>query len=97
MVLLIRSLRLYSVFRTGVKRRYISKAVSICDLLEKQDRKIFDGVKHQETHSLRNVMPKLKVTEYNLRHKSSHRSKVNTDRVKNSYFNRLIFKYDVAL
>ena len=29
--------------------------------------------------SLRNLMPKLKVTEYNLRHISSHRPKMNTD------------------
>ena len=70
------------------KRRYICKAVNIYDLLDKQDRKIFDKVKHQEKHPLRNLMPKLKVTEYNLRHKSSHRPKLNTDRVKNSYFNR---------
>ena len=40
-------------------------------------------------------MPKLTVTAYNLRHKYSHRRKLNSDRVKNSYFNRLI-KYDLA-
>ena len=79
-------------------RTYISKAVNIFyDLLEKQGRKMFDKVKHQEKHPLRNVMPKLKNTEYNLKHKSSHRPKLNTDRVKNSYFNRLIFKYDLTL
>ena len=98
-VLLMQSLRLYSVSWTGVTSgRYISKAVNIYDLLEK-DRKIFDKVKQQEKHPLRNLLPKMKVTEYkyNLRHKSSHRLKLNTDRVKNSYFNRLIFKYDLAL
>ena len=47
--------------------------------------------------SLRNLTPKLKVTIYNLRHISSHRPKMNTDWVKNSYFNRLNFKYDLAL
>ena len=41
-------------------------------------------------------MPEMKVTEYNLRHKSSHRPKLNTDRVKCFYFNRLIFEYDLA-
>ena len=80
----------------GHKRRYISKAVNMYDLLEKQGRKISDRVKHQEKHPLRNLMPKLKNTEYNLRHKSSHRPKLNTDRVKNSYFNRLIFNYDLT-
>ena len=34
---------------------------------------------------------------FNLRHKSSHWPKLNTERVKNSYFNRLIFTYDQAL
>ena len=47
--------------------------------------------------SLRNLLPKLKVTEYNLRHISSHRPKMNTDGVNNSYFNRLIFKCDLSL
>ena len=61
------------------KRRNICKAVNIYDLLDKQDRQIFDKVKHPEKHPLRNLMPKLKVKEYNLRHKSSHRPKLNTD------------------
>ena len=26
----------------------------------------------------------------------SHRPKLNTDRAKNSYFNRLVYKYDLA-
>ena len=77
------------------KQRYISKAVNIYDLLEKRDRKIFD--KRQEKLPLENVMPEIKVTEYNLRHKSSHRPKLNTDQLKCSYFNRLIFKCDLAL
>ena len=58
------------------KRKYTSEAFNIYDLLRKQDRKIIDKVKHPEKHPLRNLMPKLKVTEYNLRHKSSHRPKL---------------------
>ena len=43
-------------------------------------------------------MAKKKVTEYNnLRRKSSHRPNLNTDRAKNSFFNHLIFNYDLAL
>ena len=61
-------------------------AVNIYDLLEKQVRKIFDMVIHQEKHPLRILLPKLKVTEYNLKHKSSHRPKLNTDRVKLRHF-----------
>ena len=61
------------------KRRYISKAVNIYDLLEKQDRKIFEKVQLQEKHPLRKLMPKLKATEYNLRQKSTHWPKANMD------------------
>ena len=79
------------------KRRYISRAVNIFIVSKNQDRKIFDKVKHQEKHPLRNLIRKLKVTEYNLEQKFSHLPKLNTDREKNSYFNHLIFKYDLAL
>ena len=79
------------------KRRYISRAVNIYSVSKNQDRKIFDKVKHQEKHPLRNLIRKLKVTEYNLEQKFSHLAKLNTDREKNSYFNHLIFKYDLAL
>ena len=80
------------------KRRYICKAFNIHDLLEIQDRKIFDKVlKHEEKHSLRNRKPKLKAREYNLRHKSSHRPKINKGRSDYSFINRLIFKYNLAL
>ena len=58
------------------KPRYISKAANIYDLSDKQDRKIFDKVKHQDP----SLIPKLKVTEYNGRHKSNYRPKLNTDR-----------------
>ena len=80
------------------KRRYICKAFNIYDLLEIQDRKIFDKVlKHEEKHSLRNRKPKLKARECNLRHKSSHRPKINKGRSDYSFVNRLIFKYNLAL
>ena len=42
-------------------------------------------------------MPELKVTEYSLRHMSIHRPQINTDWVQDSYFNRLIFTYNLAL
>ena len=58
------SLRLYSVSWIGITsgHTYISKALNITvyDLLEKQDMKIFDKVKHQKKHPLRNLIPKLK-------------------------------------
>ena len=48
-------------------------------------------------HPLRGLLPKKKVSTYNLRNQTSQYPKVNTDRFKNSYVNRLIFKYNLAM
>ena len=79
------------------KRKYTSKSFSIKHLLEKQDRKVFRKVSGIDRHPLRGLLPKKKVSTYNLRNRTSHDLKVNTDRFKNSYINRLIFKYNLAM
>ena len=48
-------------------------------------------------HPLRGLLPKKKASTYNLRNRTSQYPKVNTDRFKNSYINRLIFKYNLAM
>ena len=78
------------------KRKYTSKSFSIKHLLEKQDRKVFRKVSGIDRHPLRGLLPKKKVSTYNLRNRSQY-PKVNTDRFKNSYINRLIFKYNLAM
>ena len=50
-----------------------------------------------DRHPLRGLLPKKKVSTYNLRNQTSQYPKVNTDRFKNSYVNRLIFKYNLAM
>ena len=79
------------------KRKYTSKSFSIKHLLEKQDRKVFRKVSGIDRHPLRGLLPKKKVSTYNLRNQTSQYPKVNTDRFKNSYINRLIFKYNLAM
>ena len=79
------------------KRKYTSKSFSIKHLLETQDRKVFRKVSGIDRHPLRGLLPKMKVSTYNLRNRTNQYMKVNTDRFKNSYVNRLIFKYDLAM
>ena len=79
------------------KPKYTSKSFSIKHLLEKQDRKVFRKVSGIDRHPLRGLLPKKKESTYNLRNQTSQYPKVNTDRFKNSYINRLIFKYNLAM
>ena len=79
------------------KRKYTSKSFSVKHLLEKQDRKVFRKVSGIDRHPLRGLLPKKKASTYNLRNRTSQYPKVNTDRFKNSYINRLIFKYNLAM
>ncbi|XP_067051119.1 uncharacterized protein [Acropora muricata] len=79
------------------KRKYTSKSFSIKHLLEEQDRKVFRKVSGIDRHPLRRLLPKKKASTYNLRNRTSQYPKVNTDRSKNSYINRIIFKYNLAM
>ena len=92
---------LFVSFKTDLdrcyKRKYTSKSFSIKHLLEKQDRKVFRKVSGIDRHPLRGLLPKKKASTYNLRNRTSQYPKVNTDRFKNSYINRLIFKYNLAM
>ena len=44
---------------------------------------------------LNNIITKKKETKYLLRKKSAHRPDVKTDRFKNIFVNRIIFRYNV--
>ena len=79
------------------KRKYTSKSFSIKNLLEKQDRKVFSKVSGIDRHPIRGLLPKKKVSTYNLRNQTSQFPKVNTDRFKNSYVNCLTFKHNLAM
>ena len=79
------------------KRKYTSKTLNVRDLMERQDKKIFKKVSNLHNHPLRSLVPHAKTTKYNLRKKSSLFPNINTNRFKNSFINRLIFKYDLAI
>ena len=79
------------------KRRYISKEISVHELLENQDQKLFSQVEKTQDHPLKSILPKKKINRYDLRNKCSNFPKINTERFKNCYINRLIFKYTLAL
>ena len=79
------------------KRRFISYPVSIKDLLEKQDGKIFKNATSTNNHPLALHIPSKKVCSYNLRKKQCARPKINTERFMSAFVNRLIFKRNLSI
>ena len=81
------------------KRRYISKKLEMGELLKEQDHRICRKVFSIPNHPLRPNFPETKITRYNLRNKSPAMPTIHTDRFKNTctFFNRIVFKYNVAL
>ena len=78
------------------KLRFISKQLNIRSLLQKQDKAIFQKGKQHDNHPLKVCLPQEKNNlTYNLRRKSFQRPKINTERYKNTFVNRLIFKYNL--
>ena len=79
------------------KSKYTSKRVSVYDFLERQDHKIFRKVSNAKGHPLLSIMPRVKPSSYNLRKETCFKPKINTMRFKNSFINRLVFKYELAM
>ena len=79
------------------KRRYISKTLEMGELLKVQDHRICRKVSSIPNHPLRANFPETKITRYNLRNKSPAMPAIHTDPFKNTFFNRIVFKYNVAL
>ena len=77
------------------KRKYTSKRMDIRQLLEKADKKLFKVRLVDPDCPLSNILPKKKETKYPLRNKSAHRPDIKTDRFKNVFVNRLIFRYNL--
>ena len=77
------------------KRKYTSKRMDIRELLEKADKKLFKVRSVDPDFPLNNIIPKKKETEYLLRNKSAHRPDVKTDRFKNVFVTRIIFRYNL--
>ena len=51
----------------------------------------------RDDHPLKSLLPRYKDCIVNLRRKSIVRPSINTERFKDSFFNRLIFKYNLAV
>ena len=79
------------------ERRYISKKLKIGELLKVQDHGISRKVSSIPNHPLRANFLETKITRYNLRNKPPAMPAIHTDRFKNTFFNRIVFKYNVAL
>ena len=77
------------------KRKFTSKHYNIYDLLEKSDMNIFKAMHLSKDHPLKDLQPKQKASHYNLRNSGSIKPIVNTERFKNSFINRIIFKYNL--
>ena len=79
------------------KRRYISARLNIRALLEKQDQKLFSKIFKSSIHPLHKQDPTAKVIDYNLRYKNSVRTLINTKCFKDTFINRLTYKYDLHM
>ena len=78
------------------KLRFISTQLNLRSLPQKQDKAIFEKVKQRDNHPLKVFLPQEKTNfTYNLRRKSCQKPKINTERYKNTFVNRLIFKYNL--
>ena len=75
------------------KRRFISYALDIYNLLKKTDRSISEKISRLPTHPLYNLLPRVKESSKRLRTQTSLLPCVNTERFKAGFINRLFFKY----
>jgi hypothetical protein len=89
---------LYNGFLTDVSRESIniSEPVNIRYLLEIQDRNIFKASVNQK-RAIVDLIPRKKSTSYSLRTEFSQYPRVNTERFKLSFANRLIFNYNLFI
>ena len=75
----------------------ISKNLEFGELLKVQVHWICREVSSVPNHPLRANFPETKITRYNLRKKSLAMPAIYTDRFKNTFLNRIVLKYNVAL
>ena len=61
------------------------------------DRKRFSKIFKLSVHPLHKQVPKAKVIDYNLHYKNSARTLINTKHFKDTFINRLTYKYDLHM
>ena len=80
-----------------MKRKFMSKNVNIRDLLEKADKTLYKKRSNDPECPFFQCLPKEKNTRYNLREMSVSVPRIYTDRFKNVFSNRIIFRYDTLI
>ena len=70
--------------------------LDIFSILEQYDRTLFSKIESNPCHPLYPLLLQLKESSKKLRAQTSERLKVNIKRFKNCFFNRLVFKYNLA-
>ena len=78
-----------------MKRKFMSKNVNTRDLLEKEDRTLYKKRSNDPECPFFQFLPKEKNMRYNLRNTSISVPRIYTDRFKNVFSNRIIFRYDM--
>ena len=79
------------------KRKYISYQIDIYSVLEEVDCSLFKKIFSMPGPPLYPSVPKMKESSARLRVPSNQLPRVNTPLLKNSFFNRLFFKYRVPV
>ena len=80
------------------KLRFTFTQLNIRSLLQKQDKAILKKVKQRDNQPLKVCLPQEKNNlTYNRRCKSCQKPKINIKRFKNTFVNRLIFKYNFMI
>ena len=75
-----------------LKNLYYPRALS--QLLDKCDRKLFKKIRSDSSHPLYPMLPQAKGSSLRLKQRSSQLPRINTERFKSSFLNRLSFKYN---
>ena len=78
-----------------MKRKFMSKNVNIRDLLEKADRTLSKNRSNCPECPFFQFLPKEKNMRYTLRNTSISVPRIYTDRFKNVFSDRIIFRYDM--
>ena len=78
-----------------MKRKFMSKDVNIRDLLEKADKTLYKKRSNEPECPFSLFLPKEK--NMNLRNTSVSVPRIYTDRFKNVFSDRIIFRYDIQI
>ena len=85
---------LYSFLDRCHKRHFASQTVSIFNLLEQQDKSAFKRAINN--HMLGAIIPEEKELVHNLHRRRCHLPQIKTERYKETFVNRLTFKYNLV-